>query len=168
MENNLKNIDKHIYTVSSDIKKSYKHLTWAFICILLGAIALWLYVSYESIAQHEVWSGLMLMIIFAGVFSLVTLICYYIFGDCYSPYYKPTKEWLNREEVYFSSSNIDKIKQSIDEKNIPALSNFPKSIVPQVVVVKYSNDKESVMAIQAFDNADGVMQPVTDIVVCSK
>jgi hypothetical protein len=75
---------------------------------------------------------------------------------------------LNREEVYFSSSNIDKIKQSIDEKNISALSNFPKSIVPQVVVVKYSNDKESVMAIQAFDNADGVMQPVTDIVVCSK
>ena len=168
MENNFKNIDKHIYSASSDITKGYKHILWAFICTLIGGVALWLYMNYEYIAQHPTWSGLTLGVVLIGGFAACTIICYYTFGDCHSPYYKPTKEQLCREECYFSSSNANKVSQSINEKNIAALDKLPKSIVPQVVVIKYSNDDDSVMAIQAFDNGDGLMTPITDIVICNK
>lgn len=163
MEKDLKNIDKHIYTVSSDITKCYKHITWAFICTAIGAIALWLYMSYETIANHPAWSAIALGFIFIGVFSVGTILCYYTIGDCHAPYHKPTRQRLNREEMYFSSSNAENIKKHINEKDIKALDKYPKGIVPQVVVIKYSNDDDSIMAVQAFDNG----KPITDIVVCS-
>ena len=165
MEKGFKNIDKDIYTSSSDIAKRYKHITWAFVCTALGAIALWLYMSYETIAQHPAWSGLTLGLVFVGVFAIGTILCYYTFGDCRSPYYKPTRKRLEREELYFSSSNAENIKKHINEKDIKALEKYPKGIVPQVVVIKYSSDDDSVMAIQALDNSKGTMQPITDIVV---
>ena len=163
MEKDLKNIDKHIYTVSSDITKCYKHITWAFICTAIGAIALWLYISYETIADHPAWSAIALGFIFIGVFSVGTILCYYTIGDCHAPYHKPTRQRLSREEMYFSSSNAENIKKHINEKDIKALDKYPKGIVPQVVVIKYSNDDDSIMAVQAFDNG----KPITDIVVCS-
>lgn len=163
MEKDLKNIDKHIYTVSSDITKCYKHITWAFICTAIGAIALWLYISYETIANHPAWSAIALGFIFIGVFSVGTILCYYTIGDCHAPYHKPTRQRLSREEMYFSSSNAENIKKHINEKDIKALDKYPKGIVPQVVVIKYSNDDDSIMAVQAFDNG----KPITDIVVCS-
>jgi len=163
MEKDLKNIDKHIYTVSSDITKCYKHITWAFICTAIGAIALWLYMSYETIANHPAWSAITLGFIFIGVFSVGTILCYYTIGDCHAPYHKPTRQRLSREEMYFSSSNAENIKKHINEKDIKALDKYPKGIVPQVVVIKYSNDDDSIMAVQAFDNG----KPITDIVVCS-
>ncbi|MBR3940507.1 MAG: hypothetical protein IKJ67_11125 [Bacteroidales bacterium] len=163
MEKDLKNIDKHIYTVSSDITKCYKHITWAFICTAIGAIALWLYMSYETIANHPAWSAIALGFIFIGVFSVGTILCYYTIGDCHAPYHKPTRQRLSREEMYFSSSNAENIKKHINEKDIKALDKYPKGIVPQVVVIKYSNDDDSIMAVQAFDNG----KPITDIVVCS-
>ena len=163
MEKDLKNIDKHIYTVSSDITKCYKHITWAFICTAIGAIALWLYMSYETIANHAAWSAIALGFIFIGVFSVGTILCYYTIGDCHAPYHKPTRQRLSREEMYFSSSNAENIKKHINEKDIKALDKYPKGIVPQVVVIKYSNDDDSIMAVQAFDNG----KPITDIVVCS-
>lgn len=163
MEKDLKNIDKHIYTASSDITKCYKHITWAFICTAIGAIALWLYMSYETIANHPAWSAIALGFIFIGVFSVGTILCYYTIGDCHAPYHKPTRQRLNREEMYFSSSNAENIKKHINEKDIKALDKYPKGIVPQVVVIKYSNDDDSIMAVQAFDNG----KPITDIVVCS-
>lgn len=163
MEKDLKNIDKHIYTASSDITKCYKHITWAFICTAIGAIALWLYMSYETIANHPAWSAIALGFIFIGVFSVGTILCYYTIGDCHAPYHKPTRQRLSREEMYFSSSNAENIKKHINEKDIKALDKYPKGIVPQVVVIKYSNDDDSIMAVQAFDNG----KPITDIVVCS-
>ena len=163
MEKDLKNIDKHIYTVSSDITKCYKHITWAFICTAIGAIALWLYMSYETIANHPAWSAIALGFIFIGIFSVGTILCYYTIGDCHAPYHKPTRQRLSREEMYFSSSNAENIKKHINEKDIKALDKYPKGIVPQVVVIKYSNDDDSIMAVQAFDNG----KPITDIVVCS-
>ena len=163
MEKDLKNIDKHIYTVSSDITKCYKHITWAFICTAIGAIALWLYMSYETIANHPAWSAIALGFIFIGVFSVGTILCYYTIGDCHAPYHKPTRQRLSREEMYFSSSNAENIKKHINEKDIKALDKYPKGIVPQVVVIKYSNDDDSIMAVQAFDNG----KPITDLVVCS-
>ena len=163
MEKDLKNIDKHIYTTCDEIVKGYNHITWAFICTALGAVATWLYMSYETIAQDPSWSALALGFIFIGIFSLGTILCYYTFGDCYVPYHKPTRQRLNREEIYFSSSNAENIKKHIDDKDIKALEKYPKGIVPQVVVIKYSNDDDSVMAIQAFANG----KPLTDIVVCS-
>lgn len=163
MEKDLKNIDKHIYTTCDEIVKSYNHITWAFICTALGAVATWLYMSYETIAQDPSWSALALGFIFIGIFSLGTILCYYTFGDCHVPYHKPTRQRLNREEIYFSSSNAGNIKKHIDDKDIKALEKYPKGIVPQVVVIKYSNDDDSVMAIQAFANG----KPLTDIVVCS-
>lgn len=163
MEKDLKNIDKHIYTVSSDITKCYKHITWAFICTTIGAIALWLYMSYETITNHPAWSAIALGFIFIGVFSVGTILCYYTIGDCHAPYHKPTRQRLSREEMYFSSSNAENIKKHINEKDIKALEKYPKGIVPQVVVIKYSNDDDSIMAVQAFDNG----KPITDIVVCS-
>ena len=69
MEKDLKNIDKHIYTTCDEIVKSYNHITWAFICTALGAVATWLYMSYETIAQDPSWSALALGFIFIGIFS---------------------------------------------------------------------------------------------------
>lgn len=161
MEKEFKNIDRDIYTTSSDITKRYKHIPWAFVCTLLGAVALWLYMSYETIAQHSTWSGLVLGIVFIGVFSLITILCYYTFGDCHLPYYTPSHRAMYREEIYFSSSNAENIKKHINEKDIKALDKYPKGIVPQVVVIKYSSDDDSVMAVQAFDNG----MPLTDIIV---
>lgn len=165
MEKDLKNIDKHIYTVSSDITKCYKHITWAFICTAIGAVALWLYMSYEAIANHPAWSGLALGLVFVGVFAVGTILCYYTFGDCHSPFHKPSRQRLEREETYFSSSNAENIKRHLSEKDYKALEKYPKALVPQVVVVKYSDDTDSVMAVQAFDNSKGNMKPLTDIIV---
>lgn len=163
MENNLKNIDKHIYTTCDEIVKSYNHIAWAFVCTALGAVATWLYMSYETIAQDPSWSALALGFMFVGIFSLATILCYYTFGDCRTPYHKPTRQRLSREEIYFSSSNAENIKKHINDKDIKALEKYPKGIVPQVVVIKYSSDDDSVMAVQAFANGT----PITDIVVCS-
>ena len=163
MEKNLKNIDKHIYTTCDEIVKRYDHIPLAFAFTAVGAVAAWLYMTYETIAQDPVWSAIALGFIFIGIFSVGTILCYYTIGDCHAPYHKPTRQRLSREEMYFSSSNAENIKKHINEKNIKALEKYPKGIVPQVVVIKYSNDDDSVMAVQAFDNG----KPLTDIVVCS-
>lgn len=127
-------IDKDIYKLD-EIRHALKPQKWAYIGIAIGILATLLALTGHTSA---IWSALA----FIGAFSLLTLICFYLFGDSRRPYYKPGKKILERTYDYYPASAENAIKQALSDKDEKALAKIKKSANPDIVLVRYSDKDE--------------------------
>ncbi len=159
-----KHIDKSIYQLSTDIKKQYQILTGGFICAAAGIICCviyWLFTDF--LQQHAALNETLIVLIIIGLLGLISVICFYCVGDCHHPVYLPTGEQLSREELYFDHEHRASILAALEHGDLLSLSDIPKSVQAQIVVIKYANADNSFMAAQAFHNDGFTLSPISKI-----
>lgn len=157
----METIYKTIYR-QPEIQKRLRTQVWALICTAIGVIALALMLTTEEATAGV--SSLLLGLIVVGAFGLVSLICYYTFGDCQAPYHKPSKKILEAEEQYYAIQQRQAVLDAVNNGDRQALQNVKKSNKPEIIVVSYSDDAEEVVYFQVIDNTKKQAEALTEII----
>lgn len=157
------NIDKQIYRLSPNIGKHYLPLYGGYACILAGGIALLVYVCIGDMQQRQTLSELLAAIIFTAAAALLTVLCYYLFGDCRRPCYKPDRSIIEREERFDDLEQLDSIVKMVQNGEAEKLMQLPSSTRADLIVIIYSDGEKRLTAMQAFENETGAPCPVTEI-----
>lgn len=156
-----KNIDKEIYHLP-EISKHLKPMLWGWICLALGAVSGYFYFTAKTLGIGL--SSLLLGLLIIGVFALATLLCYYSFGDSRAPFHKPTKKLLEREYAFYPASEREALCEALEKHDYAALKGIKKGSAPQLVVVRYSDEAESIAYSQVQEMHGDRKKPLTDIV----
>lgn len=157
-------IDKSIYKLSPNIKKQYQILTGGFICSAIGIICTIIYLLFTNYMQsHPALNETLIVFIIIGLLGLISTICFYWIGDCHHPLYTPTGELLSREEMFYDREHESAILAALEKGDILSVSDMPKSVQAQIVVIKYTNADNSFIAAQAFHNDGFVLTPISSI-----
>ena len=162
------NIDKQIYRLSPNIGKRYLPLYGGYACILIGGITLLVYTGIGDMQQHRTLGELLAVIIFTGATALLTVLCYYLFGDCRRPCYKPDRSPIEREELLYDSEQRNIIVKMVKNGDTEALMQLPTSTRADLIVILYNDAKKRITAMQAFENVTGEPIPITEIIFNEK
>ncbi len=155
----FKNIDKEIYFLP-EMGKRLKSMLWAWICVAVAAVACFFYVAgffSESV------SSLMLGLVAIGVFALVTMLCYYTFGDSRRPYHKPSKRILERTYFFYSPREQQDLMAVVTGDDDDNWSKIKRSATPELILVRYSDEEEQIAYMQLQEYRDGVKVPISPI-----
>lgn len=153
------NIDKEIYHLP-EMGKRMKSMLWAWICVATAAVACYFYVSgffSESV------NSLMLGLVAVGVFALVTMLCYYTFGDSRRPFHKPSKRLLERTYFFYSPREQQNLLDAVADDDGNSWLKIKRSAAPELVLVRYSDDAEEIAYMQVQEFRDGVKVPISPI-----
>ena len=149
------NIDTDLYG-RNEIRRSKKRQYWAMVCILLAIPGSWLFFNGHN---SPVWLGLFLI----GAFALLTMVCFYLFGDSSRPYYKPGKCQLERTYTYYPLKEQDALQEALQNGDKSALEKIKKSATPEIILVRYSDVEEKYIFSQLKRYNDNKPMPVSDI-----
>ena len=100
-----------------------------------------------------------------GVCSLLTVLCYWSFGDSRRPYSKELHAVLEPTYAYYSSAMQGQIIAALeanDEKALEAIKWQPK---PELALVRYSDKKERVYYSQLTRVEGKRYIPLTEIII---
>lgn len=153
------NIDKEIYHLP-EMGKRMKSMLWAWICVAIAAVACYFYVSgffSESV------NSLMLGLVAVGVFALVTMLCYYTFGDSRRPFHKPSKRLLERTYFFYSPREQQNLLDAVADDDGDSWLKIKRSATPELVLVRYSDESEEISYMQVQELRDGVKVPISPI-----
>lgn len=153
------NIDKEIYHLP-EMGKRMKSMLWAWICVAIAAVACYFYVSgffSESV------NSLMLGLVAVGVFALVTMLCYYTFGDSRRPFHKPSKRLLERTYFFYSPREQQNLLDAVADDDGNSWLKIKRSATPELVLVRYSDESEEIAYMQVQEFRDGVKVPISPI-----
>lgn len=159
---NKENIDRQIYRLSPNIRRHILPLYGGYICAALGVPAALAYFALD-ISQHQTLSELIAVLMVFGGISLLVVVCYYLFGDCTRPYYRPSHSPIEREEGFYDRSQRGAIEKAVNDGDMDALGRLPRSIQAQLIVVSYRDADNRITAMQAFENDEDRLTPLTDI-----
>lgn len=159
---NKENIDRQIYHLSPNIRRHVLPLYGGYICAALGIPAAIVYFNLD-LSRYQTLSELIAVLMVFGGISLLVVICFYLFGDCTRPYYRPTHTLIEREEGFYDRSQREIIEKAIKNGDTDVLCKLPKSIQAQLIVVNYRDADNHITAIQAFENDEDLLTPFTDI-----
>lgn len=157
------NIDKQIYRLSPNIGKRYLPLYGGYACILIGGIALLVYTGIGDMQQHRTLGELLAVIIFTGATALLTVLCYYLFGDCRRPCYKPDRSPIERTEHFFDSEQRDNVVKAVQNGEYETLMLLPSSTRADLIAIIYCDANKRIIAMQAFEDMAGSHLPITKI-----
>ncbi len=156
----MQNIEKSIYSLDG-IKRHLLPLWWAVILTAVGGIALIFFVKFPNITPAL--NALLLGVIAMGVFGLFTLLCFYTFGDRYRPLHKPSRQLLEVVHTYYPAAAKNDIMAALQSHDIVSLQSVKKSTAPQLVLVEYSNDSETIRYVQLQEYRNECYTPLSDI-----
>ena len=156
------NIDRQIYRLSPNIRRHVLPLYSGYICAALGVPAALAYFILD-LSQHQTLSELIAVLMVFGGISLLIVVCYYLFGDCTRPYYRPSHSPIEREEGFYDRSQREAIEKAVSNGDVDALAGLPRSIQAQLIVVSYRDADNRITAMQAFENNEDLLTPLTGI-----
>lgn len=163
-----KNIDKQIYRLSPHIRRHYLPLYGGYICTLVGVLAATLYFSIGNISGRQALSEFIIALIALGIIAFLIVVFYYLVGDCCRPYYRPDHSLIERTEGYYDNSQRSAIVTMVKNGDADALQELPKSVQAQLIAVCYRDAGGHITAMQAFENDEGRLTPITDICFVEK
>ena len=89
-----------------------------------------------------------------------------LFGDCHRPYHKELHEVLDPELAYYPLSEQQHIIIALENKDEKALSAIKKISQPELILLRYSDNKETIFYSQLLRNtANHQREPLTDIII---
>lgn len=164
MEKNTKqtkNIDNAIYELP-EIGKRPKSILWAWICVPIGAGGFFLSRTFPEAGagMSSLFTGMLVI----GVFGLLTIVLYYLVGDCCTPYCRPARKLLERESFFYAENERDELMKTFENKDIDAMDKVKRSAAPDYTLVRYSDKDEKIFYMQILKNEDGKNVPVSEIV----
>ena len=150
-----KSIDREIYALSEDVVKKYRFLTAAFVLSLVGLLCYFL----MGMAGEGALGEFFLFMVMMGVVALGIFVCYYLFGDCCYPFYKPTGQPLERTETFFDESQKAKLENCLEKSDWEAIAQLDKTNYSSLMLVRYATEDEHVFAMQLFESKGGDWRP---------
>lgn len=155
-------IRKSIYS-RPEIRRTLLPLWSAWALTAVGAVCGVLYFMVSGISEAG-RSGLMGCMIVGGC-ALITVLCYWLFGDSRRPYHRELHAVLEPTYAYYSSSVQSQLVSALeagDEKALEAVKRQPK---PELALVRYSDKEERVFYSQLTRVEGKRYIPLTEIIV---
>lgn len=113
-------------------------------------------------------TSLLLGGIIVGVCSLLTLLCYWAFGDSRRPYSKEMHAVLEPTYAYYSSALQSQIISALENNDEKALDAIKRQAIPDLALVRYSDKEERVFYSQLTRVEGKRYVPLTDIIIIRK
>jgi hypothetical protein len=106
--------------------------------------------------------------LYMGIFGLLTLLfilTFYLFGDSRFPYSKELHCRLEPTRDYYAETSLGQLTEALSAGDEAALALVKKTIMPQLVLLRYSDSMERVFYSQLLRQEGETLVPVTDIFV---
>lgn len=159
----MENIKKQIYTLP-EIRRITKPLWSAWAVTAIGAVCG--IIAFFNPNISDAASTDLICVALVGVLSLILTLCFYLFGDCHRPYHKELHEVLDPELAYYPLSEQQHIIIALENKDEKALSAIKKISQPELILLRYSDNKETIFYSQLLRNtANHQREPLTDIII---
>lgn len=157
----MKHIDKEIYS-QPNITKRLRPLSIGYwITAAAGVICTILFFANQN-ASSGLYALLMLGMAI-GDFVLLMVLCYYLFGDSRGPYCKECNGFLNREFSYYSRQTRPALDEALSNGSLDALLRCKRGTIPDIVVVRYYDDEETLSYCQLLEMRNGKECPVSEV-----
>ena len=155
-------IRKSIYS-RPEIRRTLLPLWSAWVLTAIGAACTALFLLYNG--SSEGITSLLLGGIIVGVCSLLTLLCYWAFGDSRRPYSKELHAVLEPTYAYYSSALQSQIISALENKDEKALDAIKRQAIPDLALVRYSDKEERVFYSQLTRVEGKRYIPLTEIII---
>lgn len=152
-------IEKSIYS-RPEISRHLRPQPAGLIIIGVGIVCGSLY----AVVHNAPLRSMLLMAAGTGAFTLVLMLCYYLFGDSRRPYYKPAHALLEPEYIYYSAASKDTLLDAMTRGDEVALQHVKKNTIPELVLVRFSNDDNSVVFQQLQQPHGRISEAMSDVV----
>ena len=154
-------IRKSIYNLP-EIRRTLLPLWSVWVLTAVGAICgVALFVQKGS---SEGSSSLFLGGVIIGACSLLTVICYWMFGDSRRPYSKELHAVLEPTYEYFSPAMQASIIAALEAHDEKALASIKRQAMPELALVRYSDKEERVYYSQLTRVEGSRYIPLTEII----
>lgn len=157
-------IRKSIYSLP-EIRHTLLPLWSAWVLTAIGAVCgvLMFMLPNLSVGGSSALAGGVIM----GVCSLLTVLCYWTFGDSRRPYSRNLHAVLEPTYAYYASAQQQAVVAALEARDERALEAVKRQAKPELALVRYS-DKEERVYYSQLTRVDGKRYlPLTDIIVNS-
>ena len=157
-------IRKSIYSLP-EIRHTLLPLWSAWVLTAIGAVCgvLMFMLPNLSVGGSSALAGGVIV----GVCSLLTVLCYWTFGDSRRPYSRNLHAVLEPTYAYYASAQQQAVVAALEAKDEKALEAVKRQAKPELALVRYS-DKEERVYYSQLTRVDGKRYlPLTDIIVNS-
>ena len=110
-------------------------------------------------------SSLLLGGVIIGVCSLLTVLCFWLFGDSRRPYSKELHAVLEPTYAYYPISAEKKIVAALEASDEKALEAVKRQAMPELALVRYSDKDERIYYSQLTRVEGRSYIPLTEIIV---
>ncbi len=159
---NMQSINEMIYS-RPEIRRSIKPLWSAWALVLICAIFAAVYFVADDLSD-----SMRSTCLYMGIFGLLTLLfilTFYLFGDSRFPYSKELHCRLEPTRDYYAETSLGQLTEALSAGDEAALALVKKTIMPQLVLLRYSDSMERVFYSQLLRQEGETLVPVTDIFV---
>ena len=157
-------IRKSIYSLP-EIRHTLLPLWSAWVLTAIGAVCgvLMFMLPNLSVGGSSALAGGVIV----GVCSLLTVLCYWTFGDSRRPYSRNLHAVLEPTYAYYASAQQQAVVAALEARDERALEAVKRQAKPELALVRYS-DKEERVYYPQLTRVDGKRYlPLTDIIVNS-
>ena len=103
--------------------------------------------------------------IITGACALLTVLCYYAFGDSRRPYHRQLHAVLEPTYAYYPFSAEKQIVAALETKDEKALEAVKRQAKPELALVRYSDKEERVYYSQLTRVEGNHYIPLTEIII---
>lgn len=155
-------IRKSIYS-RPEIRRTLLPLWSAWALTAVGAVCGVVFFVKGSMSDGS--SSALLGGIITGACSLLTVLCYYAFGDSRRPYHRQLHAVLEPTYAYYPSSAEKQIVAALEAKDEKALEAVKRQSKPELALVRYSDKEERVYYSQLTRVEGNHYIPLTEIII---
>lgn len=155
-------IRKQIYS-RPEIRRTLLPLWSAWVLTAVGALCGAAMFMYKG--SSEGISSLLLGGVMVGGCALLTILCYWAFGDSRRPYSKELHAVLEPTYAYYSSAMQGQIIAALEANDEIALEAIKKQPKPELALVRYSDKEERVYYSQLTRVEGKRYIPLTEIII---
>lgn len=155
-------IRKSIYSLP-EIRRTLLPLWSAWALTAIGAVCGAILFLYNG--SSEGITSLLLGGVIVGACGLLTILCYWTFGDSRRPYSKELHAVLEPTYAYYSSALQGQIIASLEANDEKALESIKRQAIPDLALVRYSDNEERVYYSQLTRVEGKRYIPLTEIII---
>ena len=155
-------IRKSIYKLP-EVRRALLPLWSAWVLVAVGVACGVPYLLCDNLSTGA--SSALVGGVIVGVCSLVTVLCYYLFGDSRRPYSRELHATLEPTYAYYSTAQQQAVVAALEARDEQALEAVKRQAKPELALVRYS-DKDERAYYSQLTRVDGSRYiPLTDIII---
>lgn len=155
-------IRKSIYKLP-EIRHTLLPLWTGWMLTAVGIVCGALFLKLDNLSAG--WSSTFVGAMVIGGCSLITIICYYLFGDSRRPYSRELHAVLEPTYTYYAFPVQNDVVAALEAHDEVALSRVKKTSQPELALVRYSDPDDRVFYSQLTRVEGDSYIPITEIII---